>query len=240
MQGNVISFTNPHAPDTTPLYTSGLSPRDYHIVVSDEDDNVLISNEKPSKRGRKSRKRKRKNKNKNVNFAKIIETIGTPDHPVRNPYNNIPVIVTQRSDDEILDENEEDFSIYVRNRTKRLFVGGFNNSINENKIAQYVRRRGPKVTKVNIFPCRRDVDSVVVQLNVEANADSSLLEMRGFWPRGVFCKPWQTRNNSSSVHKSRSFSAPRFDRNSQHSASYREASANYEDENIYQYLHGTD
>ena len=127
-------------------------------------------------------------------------------------------------------------TIYVRNRTKRLFVGGFNSSINENKISQYVRRRGPKVTKVNIFPCRRDADSVVIQLNVEANDNSSLLEKRGFWPRGVFCRPWQSRNNSSSDHKSSSFFAPRFERN----VRYREASSNFEDENIYQYLHGTD
>ena len=115
-------------------------------------------------------------------------------------------------------------------------MGGFNNFINENKIAQYVRRRGPKLTKVNIFPCRNDVNSVIAQLNVEANTDSSLLETRGFWPRGVFCKPWQSRNTLSSDKKSSSFYAPRFERQVQHNAWNRESSSNIEEEHIDQYL----
>ncbi len=49
------------------------------------------------------------------------------------------------------DSDDLEFGDYVRKRTRRFYVGGFKPSITENKIASYVNRRGPTVTKVTIF-----------------------------------------------------------------------------------------
>ena len=85
--------------------------------------------------------------------------------------------------------------------------------MNSNMIYNYVTRRGPKVTKVNIFPSRRANDEVTIQINVEANSDSSLLEERGFWPRGIVCKHWLSLKEQKAKHRHPRYDVPpRFSR----------------------------
>jgi hypothetical protein len=61
-------------------------------------------------------------------------------------------------------------------------------------MAQYVRNKGPKVTKVSIFRNKK-YRSVVIRLNVEDDEKSHLLtDDPNFWPKGIHCRPWLTHN----------------------------------------------
>jgi len=84
-----------------------------------------------------------------------------------------------------------DLADFVRKRTRRYYVGGFKHSITEDKIAQYISRRGPKVTKVVIFRNRNK--PIVIRVNVEDDSNAQLLCTEYFWPNGVICRPWLSR-----------------------------------------------
>lgn len=87
------------------------------------------------------------------------------------------------------------FEQYVQKRSKRFYIGGLLNSITVDKLTRYVTKRGPTVTMVRIFPLKKSKNKVIVRLNVEGDDRSNLLEQRGFWPRGVTCRPWMSRGN---------------------------------------------
>jgi len=57
----------------------------------------------------------------------------------------------------------------------------------------YVNARGPHVTMIRRFQSKRSPDDVIFRVNVEDNDNVNLVEERGFWPRGVVCKPWLSR-----------------------------------------------
>ena len=86
----------------------------------------------------------------------------------------------------------DDLADYVRKRTCRFFVDGFKPSITEQKIANYVNFRGPKVTKVSIFRYRSK--PVVTRLNVEDDVSARLVCEPYFWPDGVVCRPWVSQS----------------------------------------------
>lgn len=91
-------------------------------------------------------------------------------------------------------DSDDEFSDHIRKRTKRFYVGGFLLTITEEKIAKYVSKRGPKVTKVVAFQNRRNRNATI-RLNVEDDANAHLLTGHvQFWPRGVNCRPWLSRN----------------------------------------------
>lgn len=149
-----------------------------------------------------------------VTFAEIIRTIGTPSAP---RIAGIPVRITHSRDvssnrEQYEKFDEEDFISHVRKRTKHFFVGGFKNSITSRLISSYVNGKGLKVSMVKIFPTRRTSDDVIIRVNVEANGESSQIVEKGFWPRGVFCKPWLSRSalstsrNSTERHTSYDYS----------------------------------
>ncbi|MES9879997.1 MAG: hypothetical protein ABW185_03860 [Sedimenticola sp.] len=88
------------------------------------------------------------------------------------------------------DDDDADFSQYVRHRTKRFYVGGFRPSITESKLTRYITKRGPKVTKVSISQNRR-YGNVIIQVNIEDDENAHLIsEDPYFWPNGVTCRPW--------------------------------------------------
>lgn len=97
-------------------------------------------------------------------------------------------------------DSDDDFTQYIRRRTARYYVGGFKSNITEQKLVNFVLRRGVTVSRVNI---RRyeDQDRAVIQLYVDAEFGPRLLE-RGFWPPGVFSRPWYSRNEYSQRNKS--------------------------------------
>lgn len=89
-------------------------------------------------------------------------------------------------------DQDDEFSTYIRRRASRFYIGGFKHSITEQKLVNYVFRRGVTVSWINI---RRyeDQDRAVIQLNVDAEQGARVLE-RGFWPEGVICRPWYPKN----------------------------------------------
>ena len=88
--------------------------------------------------------------------------------------------------------HDDDFIQYVRRKPVRYYIGGFKSTISEQKLANYLLRRGITVSRINI---RRyeDQDRSVIQLNVDPEHGPSL-QQRGFWPPGVYCRQWYTRN----------------------------------------------
>ena len=61
------------------------------------------------------------------------------------------------------------------------------------KLVNYVKNRGLKVTMIRVFPLKYG-RSVIIRLNVEAPQSNKLTEP-GFWPRGVTCRPWLSKNS---------------------------------------------
>lgn len=170
--------------------------------------NVLTNPSRQTNSSSKNKLRRRPKPNRRV--------VRFNDNPNMNQYPPEGQNSAFRSDhnDSINVPPEEDFSVYVRKRTHRYYIGGFNSEMNSTKIHNYVSRRGPKVTKVNIFPSRSARDEVTIQLNVEANSQSSLIEQREFWPRGIVCKPWLTpREQNRQRRPPRKDVPPRFSHN---------------------------
>ena len=97
-------------------------------------------------------------------------------------------------------EEFTEFSDYIRKRPKSFYIGGFRNSIDENKIYRYVSRRGPKISKVSVYRSKAH-DAAVIRLNVEDDLNVSLLNDPLFWPEGVVCRPWVSRFKSKRNNK---------------------------------------
>ena len=66
------------------------------------------------------------------------------------------------------------FFRHVKWRTKRFYLEGFKSSIIVNRISEYVSKRGPEVSHVNMFQNKRN-GSVCVSLNVLDNEKVLLL-----------------------------------------------------------------
>lgn len=103
-----------------------------------------------------------------------------------------PPIVVSRSTQTPLDMGTE-LNGYKRKRSKRYFVGGYDDSVTKDFIANMVSKKGPKVTMVRKFQSRRQGGKVVIRLNVEADDKADLVLNRGFWPRGITCRPWLSK-----------------------------------------------
>ena len=130
-------------------------------------------------------------------YADAISANGTPATPeaVTTPRSEIIVMsnLTERchvnSQNNNIDSQTDDFVIfdgYIRKPTKRFNIRGFLPSKTENKIAAFVRGRGPKVNKVLIF--HYEHKPTVVRLNIEDNDDAYLLNNPNFWPASIVCR----------------------------------------------------
>ena len=109
---------------------------------------------------------------------------------VRSKHRFLQSFVNSADDEQ--EESDGYFIQHVRSKSWRCYVGGFKSSITENLLCNYVQRRGVFVSWLN----RRRYPNqnwVVVQINVDGERGSRLFE-EGFWPEGVQCRPWYTRN----------------------------------------------
>ena len=127
-------------------------------------------------------------------------------NPIVEPINTIPVIVNEVSqipasnigmvnDTRHHDIDDDGFTQYIRRRTKHYFVGGFKSSLTEKSMLFYIKRTNPKikVTHIQIFRNYK-YDTASVKLNVEDNEFAVVLDDPYFWPRGLRCKTWVSRN----------------------------------------------
>ncbi|MES9880149.1 MAG: hypothetical protein ABW185_04630 [Sedimenticola sp.] len=111
---------------------------------------------------------------------------------------------------------DDDFWQHVRKPPIRYYIGGFKPSITENKLYNYVTKRGPSVTTINIFRNRRNPGAVTIRLNVESDSQCRLIEDPYFWPDGIICKPWVNNNRYRAGNNRgsyRSARGSRFNRN---------------------------
>ena len=79
-----------------------------------------------------------------------------------------------------------------RTRTKKYFVSGIAENVNENHILSYLREREIIPTYISIFRSKRR-GSLSAKINIP-KAVCSLVEQKGFWPMHVSCKPWKPSN----------------------------------------------
>lgn len=111
-----------------------------------------------------------------------------------------------KQNDNVIDDDAE-FSEYVRKRTKCFFVGGFKSSITEDKLIKYVERRGLTVTWVSIWTAKSG--RLIIRLNIEVCKDYRRISEPGFWPKGITCRPWVTKNTYNSRSHPNSYDAGR-------------------------------
>lgn len=90
--------------------------------------------------------------------------------------------------------DESQFDCHVRKRTKSYYIGGFKNSITVNLIHQFISHKGLRAGTIKIFPCKRNSNDVIIRANIFADDNVHRIVEHGFWPRGVICKPWLSRN----------------------------------------------
>ena len=99
-----------------------------------------------------------------------------------------------RSGEDDTRDVDSDFAQYVRRKPKRYYLGGFLSSITHDKISRYVKKRGPTPSYISIWKSKRNVNNVVIRLNVEDNGLADWVLSPTFWPPGVTCRPWLDRN----------------------------------------------
>ncbi|KAH3755313.1 hypothetical protein DPMN_190004 [Dreissena polymorpha] len=56
-----------------------------------------------------------------------------------------------------------------------------------------VNSQGPILTSIRSFPVRSSRDRVIVRLNVEADHSADKVMQEEFWPHGITCRPWMSR-----------------------------------------------
>ena len=65
----------------------------------------------------------------------------------------------------------------------------------------YVNSQGPTVTNIRVFPIRRSQNRVLIRLNVECDDKADFVLHENFWPRGVTCQPWMSRDALQRQHQ---------------------------------------
>ena len=95
-------------------------------------------------------------------------------------------------------DNDNDFLQYVKKKPKRFYLGGFRPEVTPDVICKYVKRRGPTVTWLRIWPSKWSPNNVIIRINVEDDEFADRLLSPTFWPRGVRCRPWVDRRGGYS------------------------------------------
>lgn len=193
--------------DETKTYASVLcAPPPVNQMVQDEQNSEFPSI--PTRiTTRKNDSERQANKRRKIrrggNWSKQQNNRQTGLLPEIHVHENAEFEVTDLRNDVAFERNvhthdEDDFSQFVRRRTRRFYIGGFLPTITEAMIANYVSKRGPKVTNVTIFRNKR-YNRATIRLNVEDDEKANRLTNDSFfWPRGITCRPWLPRNEYKS------------------------------------------
>lgn len=111
----------------------------------------------------------------------------------------IPVRVTSRRThgsgvhDQHIGADAEGFTMPTHRHTKRFCVLGLSRNLNINILANEIQSKGPTISNIRVFPCKRDLSKVVIRLNLIANEHSGCVLENGFWPDYITCRPWVAR-----------------------------------------------
>jgi len=115
----------------------------------------------------------------------------------------IPVRVTTRTDTHLEPDGANEWNdIPSRRRTKRFCVLGYNRCVDTDVLCQVISRKGPNVSNIRVFTCRRDPTKAVLRINLMADSDAMRVMEEGFWPPYVTCRPWvdQRAGRENGVH----------------------------------------
>ena len=80
-----------------------------------------------------------------------------------------------------------------RRKTKKFFLTGIAENVNENQILCYLNKKNIIPTYISIFPSRRR-GVLSSKIHVPSVA-SSLVQEENFWPKYVTCKPWRAKDD---------------------------------------------
>lgn len=81
-----------------------------------------------------------------------------------------------------------------RRKTRKFFLTGIAENVNENQILSYLNDRNIVPTYISIFPSRRR-GTLSSRIHVPSAASSLVLD-DNFWPKFVVCKPWRPKDNT--------------------------------------------
>ena len=129
--------------------------------------------------------------NHELSYAKVVAS-----KPALNSTNE-NVIKPQQSGD-IMKNNKISADDFIgvkrrRNRTKRIFLSGIANTVNEEHIQSYLEQRNIKSTYILVFPSKRKgTKSAKVHI---PSVDLPLVQGDNFWPRYVTCKLWKSKES---------------------------------------------
>jgi hypothetical protein len=197
----------------TPLVSNDCQDRLYSEVVCNppsvgnnrENDSLFGNMKIPVVESRRNDTKQHKNnsrRKKGINFAIINRNLSENKNKRQNTFRKH----MGGNYDRDWDDNDDDgnFDQYIRRRTKRFYLGGFRSSITESKLANYITKRGPKVTKISIFRKRKFPSSVTIRVNVEDDENvSGMTDDPYFWPKGVICRPWLSQGAYQSRMRAR-------------------------------------
>ncbi len=100
---------------------------------------------------------------------------------------------TNNLDNQDLDQEGGEFRGVQREyRTKRMFISGIADTVKRDRIGEYLLDKGVRTSVIRIFSSSRK-GTVSARINV-FKEDLEKIEAKHFWPRGVSCRPWMTRN----------------------------------------------
>ena len=85
-----------------------------------------------------------------------------------------------------------------KNKIKRFFLSGIDSSVKENTILSYLSRRGITPTYLKVFNSNRK-ETLSAKFHVH-DKDVILVLDGGFWPEGVKCREWLTRNQMERLY----------------------------------------
>ena len=100
------------------------------------------------------------------------------------PVNRVDTLINVDDDD---NDDDDDFETYIRRRSQRFYVGGFQANVTEKIISRGITARWVSIRR---YPSQ---NRAVIRLNVDADVGYQLLD-EGFWPRGVTCRHWYSNN----------------------------------------------
>ena len=80
-----------------------------------------------------------------------------------------------------------------RRKTKKFFLTGIAENVNENQILSYLNKKNIIPTYLSIFPSRRR--GVLSSKIHVPSAASLLVQEENFWPKYVTCKPWRAKDD---------------------------------------------
>ncbi|KAL4223406.1 hypothetical protein ACF0H5_016877 [Mactra antiquata] len=139
----------------------------------------------------------------NLSSFLVHKTNVSPSVDSQSKGAQIPVRLTYRDNKHSYrDVSTDGFTVQTRRRTKRVCILGLSHNVNTIALTNDVQSKGPKITNIRVFPCKRNPSKVVICMNLVADENYERVLDCDFWPPYVTCKPWLSRSRRQPVNSS--------------------------------------